>query len=476
MAVDPQSLDLQFLDPQFLDPLFLSRLQFGFTISFHILFPAFTVGLACWIALLEGLWLGTGTWLYRSLSEFWTRIFALSFGLGVVSGIVMSYQFGTNWSRWSDTVGNVLGPLIQYEVVTAFFLEAAFLGILLFGRDRVPRAVHALAAVLVALGTVLSSFWILSANSWMHTPAGFAIRDGRYFVTDWWQVVFNPSFPYRLAHMLTAMFLTTGFVVAGISAWYLLQHRHLDHARLGLGMALGMITVLAPLQVFLGDLHGLNTLEHQPAKIAAIEGHWDGGPRAPLILFAIPDPATESNRWEVAIDGLSSLILTHDWNGAVPGLKQFPADRRPDPRLIFWTFRLMVGIGVLMLAVAAAHLVLRLRGRLYRAAWFHRLLVACMPIGFVAILAGWFTTEVGRQPWVVYGHLRTADAVTPALTGPAALASLLAFVTVYTIVYGAGTFYLIRLLKAGPAAHPGLAGLAGPPVRNPVRTATNPEA
>jgi len=452
-----------------LDPLMLSRIQFAFTISFHILFPSFTVGLACWIALLEALWVGTGKGIYRSLSEFWTKIFALSFGLGVVSGIVMSYQFGTNWSRWSDTVGNVLGPLIQYEVVTAFFLEAAFLGILLFGRDRVPRGIHLMAACLVALGTLLSSFWILSANSWMHTPAGFEIREGRYFVTDWWAVVFNPSFPYRLAHMLTAMFLTTSFVIAGISAWYLLKHRYHEHARIGMGMALGMITVLAPLQIFLGDQHGLNTLEHQPAKIAAMEGNWEGGPRAPLILFGIPDPATESNRWEVGIDGLSSLILTHDLNGSVPGLKQFPADERPDPRLIFWTFRVMVAIGTLMLAVAVIHLVLRFRGTLFRTVWFQRLLVGCMPIGFIAILAGWFTTEVGRQPWVVYGHLRTADAVTPSLTGGAALASLLTFVVAYTIIYGAGTYYLIRLLGIGPAVAP------NPLVPDePVHTATNP--
>jgi cytochrome d ubiquinol oxidase subunit I len=433
-----------------LDPLILSRIQFAFTISFHILFPSFTVGLACWIALLEALWVGTGRGIYRSLSEFWTRIFALSFGLGVVSGIVMSYQFGTNWSRWSDTVGNVLGPLIQYEVVTAFFLEAAFLGIMLFGRDRVPRGIHLMAACLVALGTLLSTFWILSANSWMHTPAGFEIRDGRYFVTDWWQVVFNPSFPYRLAHMVTAMFLTTSFVVAGISAFYLLTRRHFDHAKLGLSMALALITVLAPLQIFLGDEHGLNTLEHQPAKIAAMEGNWEGGPRAPLILFGIPDVEMETNHWEIGIPALSSLILTHDFNGSVPGLKQFPADERPDPRIIFWTFRLMVAIGFLMLTVAVVHLVLRFRGRLYSSDWFFRVLVGCMPIGFIAILSGWFTTEIGRQPWVVQGHLRTGDAVTPSLTTEAALISLLSFVVAYTIIYGAGTYYLIRLLRIGP--------------------------
>ena len=434
-----------------LDPLILSRIQFAFVISFHILFPSFTVGLACWIAVLEGLWLGTGRPLYRSLSEFWTRIFAISFGMGVVSGIVMTYQFGTNWSRWSDIVGNVLGPLIQYEVVTAFFLEAAFLGILLFGRDRVPRGVHVLAACLVALGTVLSSFWILSANSWMHTPAGAELRDGRFFVTDWWAVVFNPSFPYRLAHMLTAMFLTTGFVVAGISAFYLLKRRFIEHARVGLGMALAMITVLAPLQVFLGDLHGLNTLDHQPAKIAAMEGHWEGGPRAPLILFAIPDAEAETNHWELAIPGLSSLILTHEIEGEVPGLKQFPPDERPNPEILFWTFRIMVAIGLLMVAVAATHLVLRLRGRLYTADWFHRVLVACMPVGFVAILAGWFTTEIGRQPWVVYGLVRTSEGVTPSLTTTAVLISLVTFVVVYSIIYGAGTYYLIRLLRIGPA-------------------------
>ncbi|MCW2243746.1 cytochrome ubiquinol oxidase subunit I [Azospirillum canadense] len=435
-----------------LDPLILSRIQFAFVISFHILFPSFTVGLACWIAVLEARWLMTGRALYRSLAEFWTKIFAISFGMGVVSGIVMTYQFGTNWARWSDVVGNVLGPLIQYEVVTAFFLEAAFLGILLFGRDRVPRGIHFMAAVLVALGTVMSSFWILSANSWMHTPAGAELRDGRFYVTDWWQVVFNPSFPYRLTHMLTAMFLTTSFVVAGISAFYLIRNRFLDHARVGLSMALGLITILAPLQIFLGDEHGLNTLEHQPAKIAAMEGNWEGGTRAPLILFAIPDVKQETNHLEVGIPALSSLILTHDFNGAVPGLKQFPADQRPDPRIIFWTFRLMVGIGMLMLAVALVHLVLRVMGRLYSPNWFHRVLVACMPIGFVAILAGWFTTEIGRQPWVVYGHLRTSDAVTPALTGGAVLFSLIAFMVVYAMIYGFGTYYLIRILKMGPAA------------------------
>jgi cytochrome d ubiquinol oxidase subunit I len=433
-----------------LDPLLLSRLQFAFTISFHILFPAFTIGLAWWIVVLEAAWWRTGRAIYRSLSEFWTKIFAISFGLGVVSGIVMSYQFGTNWSRWSDTVGNVLGPLIQYEVVTAFFLEAAFLGIMLFGRGRVPRGVHFTATLLVAIGTLLSSFWILSANSWMHTPAGFEIRDGRFFVTDWWQVVFNPSFPYRLSHMVTAAFLTTSFVVAGFSAWYLLKDRHVEHARIGLSWSLGLITVLAPLQVVLGDMHGLNTLDHQPAKVAAMEGHWEGGARAPLILFAIPDMEAERNHFEVGIPGLSSVILTHEIEGKVPGLLQFPREDRPNAEIVFFSFRIMVGIGLLMVLVAAIHVVQRLRGKLYESWRFMRFLIAMTPAGFVAIEMGWITTEVGRQPWVVYGLARTANAVTPSLTGAAALGSLLTFVVVYALIYAAGTYYLVRLLRIGP--------------------------
>jgi cytochrome d ubiquinol oxidase subunit I len=434
-----------------LDPLILSRIQFAFTISFHILFPSFTVGLACWIVVLEARWLMTGRAVLRSLSEFWTKIFAISFGMGVVSGIVMSYQFGTNWSRWSDVVGNVLGPLIQYEVVTAFFLEAAFLGIMLFGRGRVPKGIHFMACCLVALGTLISSFWILSANSWMHTPAGAELRaDGKFYVLDWWDVVFNPSFPYRLAHMLTAMFLTTSLVVAGFSAWYLLRRRHEREGWIGYSMALAMITVLAPLQIFLGDMHGLNTLEHQPAKIAAMEGHWEGGAGAPLILFAVPDEEAEMNHYELAIPGLSSLILTHEWTGKVPGLKQFPPQDRPPVLIPFYAFRIMVGIGFILLGVAVLHVILRLAGRLESARWFQRIVIACTPLGFVAILCGWFTTEVGRQPWTVYGLLRTGDSVTPALTTEAALTSLIAFVLVYAFIYLFGTYYLVRLLRMGP--------------------------
>src|SRR5689334_603590 len=375
-----------------LDPLVISRVQFAFIVSFHILIPAFTIRLANWIMVLEGMWLATAREIYFMLSKFWTKIFAISFGMGVVSGIVMSYQFGTNWSRWSKVTGYVLGPLIQYEVVTAFFLEAAFLGILLFGRSRVPKRMHFFAAAMVALGTLISSFWILSANSWMQTPAGFEMRDGRMYPTDWLAIVFNPSFPYRLMHMVTATFLTTAFVVAGISAWYLLKGRFPQHSRLSFSMAVGLISVLAPIQIFLGDLHGLNTLEHQPTKIAAMEGNWEGGPDAPLVLFAIPDMTAETNHVEIALPYLSSLILTHSLHGAVPGLKQVGPQDRPYVPMVFWTCRLMVGLGFLMLGVAGWSLWLRWKGRFYDTPLFLKLCVLLTPVGFVALLAGWFTT------------------------------------------------------------------------------------
>ena len=433
-----------------IDPLLLSRIQFAAAISFHILFPAFTIGLAAWLVVLEARWLATGRALYLELSEFWTRIFAISFGMGVVSGVVMSFQFGTNWSRLSDSAGNVLGPLLNYEVVTAFFLEATFLGVLLFGRSRVPPWLHFLAACMVALGTLVSAFWILSANSWMQTPAGHELRDGTFYVTSWWEVVFNPSFPYRLAHMVTAAFLTTAFVVAGVSAWHLLEGRIVPHARVGFSMAQGLIMVLAPLQIFLGDMHGLNSFEHQPAKVAAMEGHWETRRGAPLILFAWPDQTAATNHLEVAIPKLGSLILTHDLDGEVQGLEQWPPEDRPYVPLVFFSFRLMVGLGLLMLAVAGAGLWLRLRGRLYETPWFHKLALACLPIGFIAMLAGWVTTEAGRQPWVVYGLMRTADAVTPAVTGGAVATSLAAFVIVYGLIFPAGVYYMVRLVQRGP--------------------------
>ncbi|HEY4135456.1 MAG TPA: cytochrome ubiquinol oxidase subunit I [Alphaproteobacteria bacterium] len=449
-----------------LDPVILSRIQFAFVISFHILFPAFTIGLASFIAMLEGRWLVTRNEVYLRLSKFWTRIFAVSFGMGVVSGIVMSYQFGTNWSRFADRTANVIGPLLSYEVLTAFFLEASFLGILLFGRNRVPPKVFFASALIVAIGTLLSTFWILSANSWMQTPAGYEVKDGMFYVVDWWKVVFNPSFPYRLAHMVTAAFLTTAFVVIGVSAWYLLRGRFADTARAGLSMSLWLVLVLAPLQVFIGDLHGLNTREHQPAKVAAMEANWETQRRMPLVLFAIPDPVNERNRLEIAIPALGSLILTHDWDGEVKGMKDWPREDRPSSIFPFYGFRLMVGLGVLMLFVAGAGFLLRLSGRLYETRWFLRLCNLMLPSGFLAVLAGWFVTETGRQPWLVYGVMRTAEGASPSITWQSVALSLTLFVLVYGFIFGAGVYYIVKMVKRGPDA-PGTGPDHGTPARPP---------
>jgi len=432
------------------DTLFLSRLQFAFVVAFHILFPAFTIGLASFIAVLEIQWLRTRRAVYRNLSQFWTKIFAVSFGMGVVSGIVMSYQFGTNWSRFSDMTANVLGPLLSYEVLTAFFLEATFLGVMLFGRNLVPPVAHVLSTVMVALGTLVSAFWILSANSWMNTPAGFELRDGIFYVTSWYEAIFNPSFPYRFLHMVVAAYLTTAFVVIGVAALYLRRGRYPDETRTMFSMTLWLITILAPVQIVLGDLHGLNTFEHQPAKVAAIEAHWETQAGAPLILFAWPDMDTEQNRAEIAIPKLGSFILTHDVDGVVRGLREWPPEERSYVPIVFWAFRLMVGLGLVMLFVALAGLWLRARARLYEATWFHRLCVACMPIGFVAVLAGWTVTEVGRQPWVVYGLLRTADADSPAVTALGVLSSFVVYALVYAVIFGAGIYYMGRLVQRGP--------------------------
>ncbi len=448
-----------------LDPVLLARIQFAFVVSFHILFPSFTIGLAAYLAVLEGLWLRTGREVYQRLSRFWVKIFAVSFGMGVVSGIVMSYQFGTNWSEFSAVAGNVIGPLMGYEVVTAFFMEATFLGILLFGRNRVPPFLYFLAACVVAVGTLFSAFWILAANSWMHTPDGTVLRDGVFRIESWAQAVFNPSFPYRLAHMVTATFLTTAFVVASVSAWYLRTGRFPRVGRKGLSMAMWLICILAPAQIFIGDLHGLNTLEHQPVKVAAMEGHWETHRGAPMVLFGIPDPANETNRYEVAIPNLASLILTHQWDGEVKGLTAWPEDERPPVAPVFWSFRVMVAIGVLMLAVGAISLWLRWRGRLYDTPWFLRLVQYCMPVGFVAILAGWFTTEIGRQPWVVYGLMRTGNAVSPAIGGVEVLVSLIAFVAAYAFIFGFGIYYLVKLVRKGPDPAPGPDVSEGTPMR-----------
>jgi len=459
-----------------LDPLLLSRIQFGFVVAFHILFPAFTIGLAAYIALLEILWLRTKRAVYVQTSQFWTKIFAVSFGMGVVSGIVMSYQFGTNWSRFSDVTANILGPLLSYEVLTAFFLEATFLGILLFGRNRVPPALHAFSAVMVALGTLISSFWILSANSWMHTPAGYELRDGYFHVTSWLEAIFNPSFPYRLAHMVTAAFLTTAFVVLGVAGWYLLRDRFREQARTMFSMTLWLVFVLAPLQILLGDLHGLNTFEYQPAKVAAMEGHWETQRGAPAILIALPDPEAEPNHFEIGILKLGSFILTHEWDGEVHGLKEWPKEDRPYVPLVFWMFRLMVVIGFVMLFVALAGVYLRMRGRLYDAHWFHRLCMGCIPIGFVAVIAGWITTEAGRQPWVVYELMRTSDGLSPAITGESVLFSLVAYAAAYAIIFSAGVYFIYRIVRHGPEEIPkGAREQVGGPHR-PLSAAEFPEA
>lgn len=432
-----------------LDPVLLARIQFAFTISFHIIFPAFTIGLSAFITVLLALWLRTGDEKFHRLARFWTKIFAVSFAMGVVSGIVLSYQFGTNWSRFSEFSGNVIGPLIGYEVLTAFYLEATFLGILLFGWNRFPPWLITTAAALVAIGTATSAFWILAANSWMQTPTGHEIRNGVAFPVSWFEIIFNPSFPYRLAHMLTAAYLTTAVVVLAVGARYMLAGRHPEESRTMLRMAVGMIAVTAPLQLFIGDLHGLNTLKHQPAKVAAMEGHWDGSKPGALVLFGIPDEKARKNHFEVAIPNAGSLILTHDWDGRYQGLNDFPERDWPPVANVFFSFRIMVSIGLLLIAVGFCGAILWWRGRLFESQWFLRATSYMWPLGFIAILAGWFVTEQGRQPWVVQGLMRTADATSP-VPGASIASTLALFVFIYGIVFSMGVYYINRLIHAGP--------------------------
>lgn len=428
----------------------LARVQFAFTVSFHFLFPAFSIGMASFLAVLNARWLWSRDPAYLALFEYWKTIFAVTFGMGVVSGIVMSYQFGTNWAVFSDRAGAVIGPLMGYEVLTAFFLEAGFLGIALFGRKRVGDGLHMLAVAMVALGTLISATWITSANSWMHTPAGYGIdENGVFFPQDWWQIIFNPSFPYRMTHVVLAAFLTTAFAVGAVGAWHLLRDRANRQARIMFSMAMWMALLVTPLQVVVGDMHGLNTLEHQPAKIAAMEGHFDSHQGAPLILFGIPDEQAEFTRHAIQIPKLGSLILAHDPNATVRGLKEWPREDRPPVLIPFFAFRLMVGIGFAMLAVGLWSGLARLRGGLFEWRWLHRAALVMGPSGFVAVLAGWYTTEVGRQPWTVYGLLRTSESLSP-VSAPAVGASLIAFIMVYFIVFGAGTIYLLRLMARVP--------------------------
>jgi len=433
-----------------LDPTVLARIQFAFTISFHICFPAFTIGLASWLAVLEWRWLKTGNPVYADVYRMWVKIFAVTFGMGVVSGVVMSFQFGTNWSRFADAGGSVLGPLLGYEVLTAFFLEASFLGVMLFGWNRVSPKMHFASTVIVAVGTLISAFWILAANSWLQTPQGFRIgADGLLYPTGWLQVIFNPSFPYRFVHMITAAYLTTAFTVAGIGAFYLWRRRHEAHARVMFGMAMIMAIFVAPMQLVFGDLHGLNTVKHQPAKVAAIEGLWETRSGAPMVLFGWPDQEEAATKYAIEIPKMSSLILTHSFDGEVKGLKEWPADERPPAVWVFWAFRIMVGLGVLMLTTGIIAIVLYFKKRLFDSRWFQYWCMALTPAGFITVLAGWFVTEVGRQPWIVQGLMRTQDATSPVI-GTSIAISLAAFVIVYVFVFGAGSYYILRLIGNGP--------------------------
>jgi len=433
-----------------LDPVMLARIQFAFTVSFHIIFPAFTIGLSSFLAVLEFRWLKTGDKNYQELYKFWIKIFAVAFGMGVVSGVVMSYEFGTNWSVFSDRISNVLGPLLGFEVLTAFFLEASFLGIMLFGWGKVSKKMHFVSTCIVAIGTLISAFWILSANSWMHTPQGYVIgEDGRLNPTNWLEIIFNPSFPYRYFHMITAAYLATAFVVGGVGAFYLWKKQHLIHAKIMLKMAVMLVVLLAPLQIFIGDMHGLNTLKYQPAKVAAMEGLWETTKGADLLLFAIPDAKKEQNAYEVKIPHLASIILTHDKNGEIKGLKDFNKEDRPPVAIVFWSFRIMVGIGFLMLAIAIFSAIQYFRGKLFDSKFLKIWWMLMMPSGFIALLAGWFVTEVGRQPFTAYGIIRTVHSVSPAITGPQVAMSLLAFVIMYVFIFGSGSYYILKLIKKG---------------------------
>ncbi len=437
-----------------LDPILLARIQFAFTISFHIVFPAFTIGLASFLAMVEWRFLRTGNQLYRDIYKFWIKIFAVAFGMGVVSGVVMSYQFGTNWSLFSDKVGNVLGPLLGFEVLTAFFLEASFLGIMLFGWGRVSKNMHFASTCIVAIGTLISAFWILSANSWMQTPQGFTMaEDGRLMPANWLEIIFNPSFPYRLIHMVTAAYLSTAFVVGGVGAYYLWNKRHVPQARIMLGMAVIMAALVAPSQLLIGHEHGRNTMEYQPAKVAAMEGNWDHTTDAPLYLFGWPDEKEEVTKFGITIPGGASWILTGRTDGEIPNLKSYAPEDRPPVAWVFWSFRVMVGLGVLMILIGAVSAVQYFRGKLFESRWLHGWWMLMMPSGFIALLAGWFVTEIGRQPFTAYGVIRTAESVSPAILGPQVAWSLLAFVVMYSFVFGAGSYYILKLIGKGiPAA------------------------
>ena len=449
------------------DALHLARAQFAFTMSFHFVFPAFSIGLASYLAVLEGLWLRTSNTLYLDLFRYWVKIFAVVFGMGVVSGIIMSYQFGTNWAAYSNRAGPIIGPLMAYEVLTAFFLEAGFLGVMLFGMSKVGRGLHFFATCMVALGTLISATWIISTNSWMQTPAGFSVTASGQFVPSgsWSPIIFSASFPYRLVHTVIAAYLTTALTVGGVGAWHLLKDKADAYARKMFSMAMWMAALVAPVQILAGDQHGLNTRQYQPAKVAALEGDWETEPGTPLILFGMPNMAEERTNWAIAVPHLGALVLTHSWNGAVEGLKSFPPQDRPNSPVIFWAFRIMVGLGLLMAAIGVWAAWLRARGVLYQSRWLRYAVLAMAPSGFIALLSGWTVTEVGRQPFTVYGLLRTSDSASP-IGVPGVEASLAALIVVYAIVFGTGLIFVLRLMRRPPTV-----GESGPQAGVPMRSA-----
>ncbi|GBQ22638.1 cytochrome bd ubiquinol oxidase subunit I [Gluconacetobacter sacchari DSM 12717] len=465
------------------DPaLLLARFQFAFTVGVHIVFPAFSIGLAAYLAVLEGAWLRTGRQVFLDLYRYWIKAFSIVFSMGVVSGLVMSYEFGTNWSVFSRKAGPITGVLLSYEVMTAFFLEAGFLGVMLFGMNKVGRGLHFAATCCVSVGTLISMTWILASNSWMQTPRGYTIdpATGRFMPDDWLAIIFNPSFPFRLVHMGLAAFLSVAFVVGATGAWHMLKARRAgaiasEPVRVMFSMAMWMAAIVAPLQVLAGDAHGLNTLKYQPVKIAAMEGDWDTEGRAPEILFGIPNMRTERTDYAIRLPLAGSLILTHSLDGKVPGMKDFPRDQRPPSPVIFFSFRIMVGLAMLMVLVGFWSLWLRRTSALFTSPVFHRVVLCMAPAGFIALLCGWVTTEVGRQPWTVYGLLRTSDSVSPIVLSSMAV-TMAAFVVVYVIVFGSGLGILLRLLGRAPVegeqgaspahpadvlathTHPGIAG------------------
>ena len=433
-----------------LDPVLLSRIQFAFLITFHIIFPSFTVGLAAWLATIEGARLATRNPLYRRVFDFWLKVFAVSFGMGVVTGIVMAFQFGTNWGVLAQKSGSIQGPLLGYEAFTAFMLEATFFGVMLLGRDRVSPRFYFFACCMVSLGTMFSSFWILANNSWMQVPVGHTIVDGKIIPADWREIVLGAVMMVRWPHMLLAAFLTTGMCVAATGAWYVLRNIHRAEARVMLNWGLAFVALVIPIQLFFGHLTGLYVLKHQPAKFAAIEARWQTQQPATEVLMAIPDEKNERNLFAIEVPKLGSMIASGNWTAKEIGLEAFPKEDRPPVVIPFFGFRLMVGMGLAMLAVSWFGNFLRWRGRLETTRWFLWGTFLAFPTGFVAILCGWFTAEVGRQPWVVYGLLRTKDAVTPSLTTGDVVISLVCYMVVYSVVYSFGLYYIYKLLHEGP--------------------------